>query len=103
MEKYFERAWSQALLAVSTAEEEAAKLVARVSEAAGWTQDEVKRQVRELTDRLTHQRKELERGVEEGVKKALLRVKVPRREDLAGIEARLDQLSKRIDALKETR
>ena len=57
----FERLWGQALLAVSTAEEEAGRVVQRVTGAAGWSQDEVRRQARELTERLVTQRRDLER------------------------------------------
>jgi polyhydroxyalkanoate synthesis regulator phasin len=99
----FEKAWGQALLAVSTAEDEAAKVAARFAEVAGWGQEEVKRQVREFSDRLTTQRKDLERNVEEGVKRALSKMKVPRRDDLEEIASRLDKISARIDALTEGR
>ncbi len=95
----FERVWSQALLAVSSVEEEASKVASRVAEVAGWSQDEVKRRVGEFTEKLAAQRREVERTVEESVKRALQRLRVPRREELAAINARLDQLSQRIDAL----
>ena len=65
MAEAFERVWSQALLAVSTAEEEVTRTVQRVAAAAGWSQDEVKRQAREFTERLTGHRKDLEHNVEE--------------------------------------
>jgi polyhydroxyalkanoate synthesis regulator phasin len=42
---------------------------------------------------------EIERAVEEAVKKALSKVKVPRREELQQLHARLDDLSKRVEAL----
>jgi polyhydroxyalkanoate synthesis regulator phasin len=99
----FEKVWSQALVAVSTAEDEAAKVGARMAEAAGWSPDELKRQVRELTLRLSHQRRSLETGVEDGVKGALAKLRVPRRDDLAGITSRLDAVSRRIDALEKGR
>src|SRR5687768_8051578 len=83
----FERVWGQALLAVSTAEEEAVKAAQRVAEVAGWSQDEVKRQARMLTERLVGHRKDLERNVEEGVRRALSRMKVPRRDELQDFEA----------------
>lgn len=80
----FERVWSQALLAVST---------------AGWSQEEVKRHAREFTEKLVGHRKDLEHSVEVAVKGALSKLKVPRREDLQEFEARLTKLSERIDAL----
>jgi hypothetical protein len=95
----FERVWSQALLAVSTAEEEVARSVQRVAEVAGWSQEEMLRQAKMLTERLTGQRKDLEHNVEEGVRRALLHFKIPRRDEIQDIEARLVRLAERIDAL----
>jgi Ni,Fe-hydrogenase III large subunit len=95
----FERVWSQALLAVSTAEEEATRSVQRVADLAGWSQEEMIRQARLLTERLTGHRKDLEHNVEEGVRRTLLSLKVPRREQIQDIEARLTRLAERIDAL----
>ena len=95
----FERVWGQALLAVSTAEEEATRCAQRVAELAGWSQEEVLRQTRMLTERLDGHRKDLEHNVEDGVRKALSHFKVPRREQLQDIEARLVRLSQRIEAM----
>jgi polyhydroxyalkanoate synthesis regulator phasin len=95
----FERVWSQALLAVSTAEDEATRCVQRVAEVAGWSQEEMLRQAKLLTERLAGQRKDLEHNVEEGVRRALLHFKIPRREEIQDIEARLARLAERIDAL----
>ena len=57
-----ERMWAQALTAVSSVEDEAARVVQRAQTVAGWSQDEVRRQMNELTERLAAQRKELEQG-----------------------------------------
>ena len=96
----FEHLWSQALVAVSAAEDEVSKAVGRLAEVAGWSQEEARRQVRELSERLVAQRRELNRVVEEGVKKALVRVKVPRRDELLDFGRRLDRLAERIRALE---
>ncbi len=95
----FERVWSQALLAVSTAEDEAARTVQRIAELAGWNQEEMVRQGRLLTERLVGHRRALEHNVEDGVRRALQHFRVPRREQLQDIEARLERLAARIDAL----
>jgi len=95
----FERVWSQALLAMSTAEEEMHRNLQRVAAAAGWSQEEVKRQAREFTERLAGHRKELEHTVEEAARGALARLKVPRREELQDFEARLARVAERIEAL----
>ena len=95
----FERIWSQALLAVSTAEEEAAKTAQRVAGLAGWSQEEVKRQGRLLTERLAGHRHALEHKVEDAVHHALQRLKVPRRDDLQEFQTRLDKVAERLEAL----
>jgi len=97
----FERVWGQALMAVSTAEEEATRCAQRVAEVAGWSQEEMLRQARLLTDRLMGHRKDLERNVEEGVRRTLTRLMIPRREQLQDVELRLLRLAERIDALGE--
>ena len=97
MADLFERVWGQALTTVSSAEEEVQKLIARV--AHDWQPDEVKKQVQQLTERLQQQRKDAERSVEEAVKHTVARLKLPRRDELAQISARLDALAKRVEAL----
>ena len=42
---------------------------------------------------------EIERAVEEAVKRALAKVKVPRREELTALHARLDDLTRRVETL----
>jgi polyhydroxyalkanoate synthesis regulator phasin len=93
----FSQVWSQALVTVSGAEDEAARLLAKVQGMAGWSQDEVKRQVRDYADRLTSQRRDMERKVEEAVRVSLLRIRVPRKEEIQQLNSRLDTLNKRID------
>lgn len=99
--EFFQQVWSQALVTVSGAEDEAAKLLAKVQGMAGWSQDEVKRQVREYAERLTSQRKDMERKVEDTVRVALHRLRVPRKEEIAQLNSRLDTLSKRIETLSK--
>lgn len=97
----FERVWSQALLAVNTAEEEASRAVQRVAAVAGWSQEEVKRQAQAFSDRLAGHRKDLEHNVEDRVRTALSRLKLPRREELQAFGARLERLAERIQALEQ--
>lgn len=99
--EFFQQVWSQALVTVSGAEDEAAKLLAKVQGMAGWSQDEVKRQVREYAERLTSQRRDMERKVEDTVRVALHRLRVPRKEEIAQLNSRLDTLSKRIETLSK--
>ncbi len=101
MSEFFHQVWGQALVTVSGAEDEAAKLLGRVQEVAGWSQDEGRRQLREFTERLIHQRREFERRVEETIRVAVSRLKVPRREEIAQLNSRLDTLTRRVEGLSK--
>ena len=98
-----ERMWAQALVTVSSVEEEAAQVVQRLQAVAGWSQDEMRRQVAEVSERLTSQRQTLEKGIEEGVRRAVARLRVPRREQIQALQARLDRLAARLDKLDPRR
>lgn len=97
--EFFSQFWGQALVTVSGAEEEASKLLNRLQEVAGWSQDEGRRQLHQFTERLTHQRRDFERRVEETIRVAVSRVKVPRREEIAQLNSRLDTLTRRVEGL----
>jgi polyhydroxyalkanoate synthesis regulator phasin len=98
-----ERMWSQALVAVSSVEEEAAQVVQRLQAVAGWSQDEVRRQVAEVSERLTAQRQALEKGLEDGVRRAVSRLRVPRRDQIQALQARLDTVAARLERLAQRR
>ena len=81
-------------------------------EAINWTREQLsteekewlrslrfQRQVRDFTERLISQRKELERNVEEGVKRTVAKLKLPRREEMQALESRLEKLTQRVEAL----
>lgn len=95
-----ERMWAQAVTAVSSVEDEAARVVQRAQTVAGWSQDEVRRQMGELAERLAAQRKELEQGLEERVRGALQRLRVPRRDEVQELVARLDRVAERLERLE---
>ncbi len=95
-----ERMWAQAVTAVSSVEDEAARVVQRAQTVAGWSQDEVRRQMAELAERLAAQRKELEQGLEERVRGALQRLRVPRRDEVQELVARLDRVAERLERLE---
>ena len=46
---------------------------------------------------------DLEKNVEEGVKKALAKVKAPRREEISELATRIDGIERRLDALLQKR
>jgi polyhydroxyalkanoate synthesis regulator phasin len=98
-----ERMWAQALVAVSSVEEEAAQVVQRLQAVAGWSQDEVRRQVAEVSERLASQRLALEKGIEDGVRRAVARLRVPRRDQIQTLQARLDRVAARLDRLGQRR
>ncbi len=95
----FHQIWGQALVTVSSAEDEASKLLNRLQEVAGWSQDEGRRQLQQFTGKLTHQRRDFEKRVEDTIRVAVSRVKVPRREEIAQLNSRLDTLTRRVDGL----
>ncbi|MFZ5444083.1 MAG: phasin family protein [Myxococcota bacterium] len=90
--EFFQQIWSQALTTVAGAEGEAQKLLGRLQ---GMSQEESKK----LSERLTSQRRDLERRVDEVVKTSVARLKVPSRSEIAQLTARLDALTRRVEAL----
>lgn len=90
--EFFQQIWSQALTTVAGAEEETQKLLGRLQ---GMSQEESGK----LTERLATQRKELERRVDEVVKTSVSKLKVPSRAEIAQLNARLETLTRRVEAL----
>lgn len=95
----FKEAWSNALAGVNAAEVEAEKVLNRMADAAGFSPEDVRRHAREFGERLQGQRQQLEKAIDEGVKKAAIRLKVPTKGDLDAIEQRLTALTEKVDAL----
>ena len=93
--------WAQAVTAMSSVEDEAARVVQRAQTVAGWSQDEVRRQMNDLSERLAAQRRELEQGLEERVRTALQRLRVPRREEVQALTARVDRVAERVEKLEQ--
>ncbi len=96
-----ERFWTQALTAMTQAEDEASKAVSKFAASAGAGGDEVRRQAKDLSARLVSQRQQLERRVEDAVARSLARFQVPRREQLVALNQRLDSLQRRVEALRK--
>lgn len=100
---YVREAWSQALVAVNDASDEVQKIVGKV---ASWVElgpEEARRLATELAERLRHERDELEGTVETAVRRALGPFRLPTKDEVAALEARLDALSARLDRLAERR
>ena len=95
----FKEAWSQALVGLNAAEQEAEKVIGKIADAAGFTPDDVRRHAREFAERLQSQRKEIERTIDDAVKRAASRFKLPSREELEGLRQRVDDVAARVDAI----
>jgi polyhydroxyalkanoate synthesis regulator phasin len=95
----FKEAWSNALAGVNAAEQEAEKVIARIADAAGFSPDDVRRHAREFGERLTNQRREFERAIDDAVRRAANRFRIPTREDIESLQKRLDAVAERVDAL----
>jgi polyhydroxyalkanoate synthesis regulator phasin len=99
LQEMFKEAWSQALVGFNSAEQEAEKVFQRIADAAGFGPEDVKRHAREFGERLGAQRKEIERTIDEAVRKATVRFKLPTREEIDGLRQRVDAIAVRLDAL----
>lgn len=99
----FKEAWSNALAGVNAAEQEAEKVLARIADAAGFSPEDVRRQAREFGERLANQRREVERAVDEAVRRAANRFRIPSREDIETLERRLDAVAQRLDQVAKER
>jgi len=98
-----ERLWSQALVAVTSAGEEAGRTAQRILERAGLNAEEIRGHLREFTERLATQGRDLEDRGEEAARRAVSSFKVPRREQIQELQARLDSLEARLTSLLEKR
>lgn len=101
VQEMFREAWSQALAGVNAAEQEAEKVFNRVADAAGFSPEDVRRHAREFGERLQTQRKELEKVIDDGVKKAAHRLQVPTKGDLDALEQKLTALAAKVDELAQ--
>ncbi|HSN92357.1 MAG TPA: phasin family protein [Anaeromyxobacteraceae bacterium] len=103
LQTIFKEAWSNALAGVNAAEQEAEKVIARLADAAGFSPDDVRRHAREFGERLQTQRRELEKAIDDAVRRAANRFRIPTRDDIEGLQKRLDAISERVDALSRER
>ena len=95
IQERFKEAWSQALAGVNAAEQEAEKVFAKL----GFSAEDVKKNAREFGERLAGQRKEIEKGIDDAIRRAASRFRLPTKEDLDALQKRLDALDGRIEAL----
>lgn len=95
IQEMFKEAWSTALAGVNVAEQEAEKILTRL----GFSPDEVKRHAREFGERLASQRKDVEKAIDDAVRRAAGRFRIPTQEDLSAVQKRLDAVATRLDQL----
>jgi polyhydroxyalkanoate synthesis regulator phasin len=95
----FREAWSNALAGVSAAEQEAERVLARIADAAGLSAEDVRRQARDFGERLASQRREVERAMDEAVRRAANRFRIPSRDELETLQRRVETVARRVDAL----
>jgi poly(hydroxyalkanoate) granule-associated protein len=99
LQEMFKEAWSHALASVNAAEQEAEKMMGRLADAAGFSPDEVKRQAREFGDRLTTQRREIEKAIDDAVRRTAQRFRVPSQSDIEALRQRVEAIARRVEAL----
>lgn len=93
----FKEAWSSALAGVNAAQAEAEQVLGKL----GFSPDDVKRHAREFGDRLTTQRRDLEKAIDDAVKRTANRFRVPTHADLAALQKRVDDVAARVEALAQ--
>jgi polyhydroxyalkanoate synthesis regulator phasin len=99
----FKEAWSQALAGANAAEQEAEKVFSRLADAAGFSADDVKRHARDFGERLTAQRREVERAIDDATRRAASRFRIPTKADLDALQKRLDAVAGRLEALEKSK
>ncbi len=96
---YVREAWSQALIAMGDTSDEVQKILGKV---AGWVEvgpEEARRLAVELTEKLKRERSELESTVEAAVRRALSPFRLPSRDEVSALEARLERVAERVERL----
>jgi polyhydroxyalkanoate synthesis regulator phasin len=99
----FRDAWSNALAGVNAAEQEAEKVLNKLAGAAGFSPDDVKRHAREFGERLTTQRREIEKAIDDAVRRAANRFRIPTQSDIDALQKRVDAVAERVEALAKER
>jgi polyhydroxyalkanoate synthesis regulator phasin len=99
----FREAWSSALAGVNAAEQEAEKVLSKVADAAGLSPEDVRRNAREFGERLAVQRREIEKAIDDAVRRTANRFRIPTQSDIEALQQRVDAVARRIEALSKER
>ena len=97
----FKEAWSSALASVNAAEAEAEKVLGKLADAAGFSPEDVQRHAREFGERLSTQRKDLEKAIDDAVRRTANRFRIPTQADIEALTKRVDEVSARLEALSQ--
>ncbi len=103
IQEMFKEAWSTALAGVNAAEQEAEKVLGKLADAAGFSPDDVRRHAREFGERLTSQRREIEKAIDDAVRRATNRFRIPTQTDIEALQKRVDAVAQRVEALAKER
>ena len=103
LQERFKEAWSQALAGVNAAEAEAEKVLGRLADAAGFSPEDVRRHARDFGERLTQQRREIERALDDAVKRAVAGFKLPSRDEVQALQRRVEEVAARVEAIAAER
>lgn len=90
--------WLAALGAFSFAENEAKKIGERLSKIGIFSPKEREKILKEIRKRIEKNRKLLEAKIEEGIDKALHRLRIPTQKEIKNLQARVNALSKKVEA-----
>jgi len=93
----FGELWAQALVTAEAAEEEVRRLVDRLATAADLRPRDLQAFRAALATRLSVQRRELERGLDESVRHAMGRFHLPSRAQVAALRQRVVALAARLE------
>jgi poly(hydroxyalkanoate) granule-associated protein len=103
IQQMFKEAWSNALAGVNAAEQEAEKVLTKLADAAGFSPDDVKRHAREFGERLTTQRREIEKAIDDAVRRTANRFRIPSQSDIEALQRRVEAVAERVEALAKDR
>jgi poly(hydroxyalkanoate) granule-associated protein len=103
IQQMFKEAWSNALAGVNAAEQEAEKVLTKLADAAGFSPDDVKRHAREFGERLTTQRREIEKAIDDAVRRTANRFRIPTQSDIEALQKRVEAVAERVEALAKDR
>ena len=103
LQEMFKEAWSSALAGVNAAELEAEKVLGKLADVAGFSPEDVRRHAREFGERLTTQRREIEKSIDDAVRRATSPFRIPSQSDIEALQKRVDAVAARIEALSKER